>query len=137
MQLTEQLTKFEALNTPVGKAVMLTVGIGVGDVVKASLRQVNVPPLWGGLLLAWGLLNVKQVSQMLGPETAEIVAAGILADTINDEFKIQEQTSNLLAGLFGRRVVSQSPPVLTNQTTVPGNKVLAGSGSSDRYGSIF
>ena len=133
--ITEQVTKFEALNVPIGKAVALTVGMGLGDVVKAVVRQWNIPPLWTGIGLAWALLNVRQIKSLLGPETTEIVAAGILADTINDEFRIQEQTANLLAGFFGQRVVSNSPPVLNGRNVVS-NAAPAGA-RTDIYRGIF
>lgn len=112
--IAEQITKFEVASLPIGKALALSAGMGVGDVLKAVVRQWGVPPLATGLVAAWALVNIKMVRDLLGPATSELVAAGILADTINDQFRIQENTSNLLAGLFGSRVVSQSPPRLLN-----------------------
>ena len=111
------LTGFEIAKIPLGKAVVLAGGMGVGDFLKALTHRLSGGrlPQWAtGLAVAWALQNVKQLRDLVGPDTAELVSLVIVADTLNDQLDIQRRTANLLASFMPGRlgVVSNSPPVL-------------------------
>ena len=106
---------FDIAGIPVGRAALLSVGMGAGDVLKALARQVGVPPLVGGLAVAWAVVNVDFIKKNLGSEVAQLWALGILADTINDQINLTKMTTDFLGGLFGVQVVSNSPPQVVNR----------------------
>ena len=134
------LTDFQVARVPVGKAVALTAFMGLGDAVKGVVAA-KVPAPAGlpagtvqlitGFGLAWVVANVKPVRNLLGDELATLAALGIVADTINDQLRIQDRAANLVGGLFGGTVVSHSPP----QFTRGGGRAPTGnrSGGSDIY----
>ena len=127
--LLAPVADFEVAGIPVGRAALLSVGMGAGDVLKALARQVGVPPLVGGLAVAWAVVNVDFIRKNLGSEVAQLWALGILADTINDQVNLTRMTTDFLAGLFGVRVASASPPRVVDRNT---NKV-----SGDLYAGVF
>ena len=110
------VTKMEVVGLPIGKAAVLTVAMGVGDVGKALAYKLsgNKVPQWlTGLGLAWAVVNIKGIKNLLGPEVAELVALGIIADSLDDQIDLRNRTSTFLGNLFGQQVVSKSPPVMT------------------------
>ena len=102
---------------PVGAAVSLTVGMGLGNVLKGLTNKFGVDPLISGGLVAFGIARFG--GGILGHDTANLWAAGILAQTINDRMNVSGMVSNAFAGLAGGRIVTASPPrfVTGTQTT--------------------
>jgi len=123
--------RFNVQKVPVGKAAILAVAMGIGDVGKALVAQATsqfAPQLgtWSQLLagfgFAWVLANVKGVKNIVGADVAELAGLAVMADTINDQFRLRENTTNILGNLFGQKIVSKSPPVALpagNRVTTP------------------
>ena len=139
--LVRPIKGIEFANIPIGRAVIFTGAMGVGDVLKAlvfSLSGGRVPQIMTGLAASWALVNVKMIKNLLGPDIAELAALGIMADTINDQFALREQVSNLLSRFLpgAPAVVSKSPPVLVagRGRPVTGRNVAA---RGDIYSSLF
>ena len=134
------LKTMEFAKIPVGKAAIFTVAMGLGDFIKAATFTMSggrVPQMAVGLLVAWALMNVKMLKNVLGPDVSELAALGVVADTINDQFAIRERTANLLSGFLpgGPGVVSKSPPVLVRGRGRPVTQRMTG--RTDIYGSLF
>ena len=135
-QFTEQVADFRIANIPVGAAVTMTVGMGIGDTLKGFMAR-WVPPMWSGLILAAVLPNIKFLKDILGDRTVELMSLGILADTVNDQFALQQKTSNLLAGFIkpGATVVSASPPRIVQGNVIrQAEAVVQG---TDPYAQVF
>jgi len=120
------ISSFEIAKIPVGQAAVLSVGMGVGDVIKAVAAQFapangGMSQMFAGLATAWALNNLKMVRDLIGADLARLVSLAIVADTINDQVNLQANTANFIAGLTGGRVVSQSPPVWRQRALRSGN----------------
>jgi len=122
------VVSFEVAKVPVGQGAALAVGMGIGDVVKAlaatftpSGQAPGMVQLIAGIGLAWGLNNVKQVKNLIGADLARLISLAIVADTLNDHANLQQRTSDMIAGLTGGRVVSNSPPVWHRRQLPAGN----------------
>jgi len=95
-----QLNRFDISNIPVGKALILSGGMGVVDGLKGLLERF-IPPLWTGAALGIGIMVVPQVKQFLGVPMAELLSAGLIADAINDQVDLRGRVRGWLDGLLG------------------------------------
>jgi len=143
------VTRFQVANVPIGKGAALAVGMGVGDAIRGIVKGfVSRTPVvqgrWAEQTIdlgvafgtAWAVANVRPIKNTLGPELSQLMAIGIVADAINDSFRIQENTANMIGGWFGGRIVSKSPPSFVRRApvSVPGGSM---SGRSDLYASAL
>jgi len=131
----EPIAKFEIMDAPVGKAIVMTAGMGVFDALKGFLRQ-WIPPIASGLLIGIALPQVGFVKRMLGPTATELLSLAVIADTINDQFALQQKVGDWVAGIVkpGSRVISTSPPRIVSAQprvqSIGGNQYAAILGQS-------
>lgn len=133
------ISKIEFAGVAVGQAAVLVMAMGIGDVLKATAHRLSggrVPQWLVGVGVAWVVANWKPVRAFLGSEGADLAALAVLADSIDDQFDLRNQTSKFLGQLTGQTIVSGSPPVATplrNNVTRP----IASPRVGDIYAGIF
>ena len=136
------ISTFQVAKVPVGKALVLSAGMGFGDVLKALVARFapagiagspGMAQLLTGFAAAWALSNTKFVRNILGPELSDLVGLAIMADTIDDQVNVRQTVTNFLAQLTGGTVVSRSPSVwsrgATSHNALNGPRVGANQGT--------
>lgn len=121
----EKGTKFSPANIPVGNALGLIAGVGLGgglnEIVKSFL-PVEMRRLGGvgtGLGIAWLVQNLPFFRKILGTAGVDALAIGVLFHAIESTFFLQGRISSAVSGVvLSRRTVATARPTQTATPTV-------------------